>query len=202
MEKKINFLSLRPSPFALHGRRIFSAVDFFGYKVRKRLPVGLPGGKHKNHSRSIPVGAFFQELLNVGIYKRSQGRITRQVTFGAMALIFAIGFYRMFQILLLRNTNDSWQVTKSLMETGMAYWLPGILVLICWWISYRLVNMPNFADFLIAVEAELNKVSWPTRTELVRSSIVVLVCLLLLAGVIFGFDLIWKAIFTWIGVLG
>jgi preprotein translocase subunit SecE len=61
--------------------------------------------------------------------------------------------------------------------------------------------MPNFADFLIAVEAELNKVSWPTRTELIRSSIVVLICLLVLASVIFGFDLIWRTIFTWIGVL-
>ena len=84
----------------------------------------------------------------------------------------------------------------------MEYWLPGILVLIGWWISYRLVNMPNFADFLIAVEAELNKVSWPTRTELVRSSIVVLICLLVLAAVIFGFDLIWYYIFRWMGIIG
>ena len=45
------------------------------------------------------MGAFFQELLNVGIYKRSQGRITRQVTFAALALMFAIGFYQMHQIL-------------------------------------------------------------------------------------------------------
>ena len=34
--------------------------------------------------------------------------------------------------------------------------------------------MPAFADFLIAVEAEMNKVSWPTRTELFRGSMVVI----------------------------
>ncbi len=147
------------------------------------------------------MGAFFQELLNVGIYKRSQGQITRQVTFGALALIFGVGFYQMFNILKYRNLEGSWPLTKSLMATHMDYWLPGILLLLCLWISYRLVNMPNFADFLIAVEAELNKVSWPTRTELIRSSIVVLICLLSLAAVIFGFDMFWIKIFTWIGVL-
>ena len=29
------------------------------------------------------------------------------------------------------------------------------------WLGYRIVNVPQFADFLIAVEAEMNKVSWP-----------------------------------------
>lgn len=140
------------------------------------------------------MGTFIQELFNVGLYKRSQGRITRQVTFGAMALIFAIGFFRLHQWLLNKEAGA--------MLFGMSYWLPGILMLACWWISYRMVNLPSFADFLIAVEAELNKVSWPTRTELIRSSIVVLICLLVLAGVIFGFDLLWIRIFTWIGVLG
>ena len=140
------------------------------------------------------MGAFFQELLNVGIYKRSQGRITRQVTFGAMALVLAVGFYQMHQVLSNRELGNWFY--------GLKFWLPGILLILSWWISYRLVNLPSFADFLIAVEAELNKVSWPTRTELIRSSIVVLICLLVLAGVIFGFDLIWKAIFTWIGVIG
>ena len=50
-----------------------------------------------------------------------------------------------------------------------------MLLAACVWVSYRLVNVPGFADFLIAVEAEMNKVSWPTRTELFRSSIVVLI---------------------------
>ena len=50
------------------------------------------------------------------------------------------------------------------------------------WICYRLVNFPGFADFLIAVEAEMNKVSWPTRTELFRASMVVLFLIFSLAG--------------------
>jgi preprotein translocase subunit SecE len=140
------------------------------------------------------VGAFFQELLNVSIYKRSQGRITRQVTFGALAVIFGVGFFRLHQILSNSTAGDS--------LGGMKYWLPGILLAVCCWVSYRLVNLPSFADFLIAVEAELNKVSWPTRTELIRSSIVVLICLLVLATVIFGFDLIWQKIFRLLHIIG
>lgn len=140
------------------------------------------------------MGAFFQELLNVGIYKRSQGRITRQVTFGAMALIFLVGFYRMHQFLSNMSIGE--------MMLGMKYWLPGILFAIFGWISYRLVNLPSFADFLIAVEAELNKVSWPTRSELIRSSIVVLICLMTMMIVIFGFDLLWRKIFFFLNILG
>jgi preprotein translocase subunit SecE len=141
-----------------------------------------------------PVGAFLHELICVGIYKRSQGRITRQVTFGALALIFAVGFHSLYLML------DNSAAEKAVW--GIEYWLPGILVAVCWWISYRLVNLPSFADFLIAVEAELNKVSWPTRSELIRSSFVVLICLLLFAALIFGFDLIWHAIFKYFGILG
>ena len=35
------------------------------------------------------MGTFFRELVHVGIYKRSQGRVTRQVTFAALAAAIA-----------------------------------------------------------------------------------------------------------------
>ncbi|MEM7313781.1 MAG: preprotein translocase subunit SecE [Planctomycetota bacterium] len=69
------------------------------------------------------------------------------------------------------------------------------------WLSYRAVNFPKFADFLIAVEAEMNKVSWPTRGDLVRSSLVVLFVILAMAGLLFLFDVIWKFLFEMLGVL-
>ena len=64
-----------------------------------------------------------------------------------------------------------------------------------WWVSYRVVNLPSFADFLIAVEAEMNKVSWPTRGELFRASMVVLICIIFLAIILFGYDIFWQMIF-------
>jgi preprotein translocase subunit SecE len=60
------------------------------------------------------------------------------------------------------------------------------------WASFRVVQMPNFADFLISVEAEMNKVSWPSRSELVRASMVVILMIFILAAVLFCYDLAWK----------
>jgi preprotein translocase subunit SecE len=138
------------------------------------------------------MGAFFQELLTVGIYKRSQGRITRQVTFAALAVAFALGFFRLHQTLY-----DN----IGMKFFGLCDWLPGILCLAGLWVSYRMVNMPNFADFLIAVEAEINKVSWPTRGELFRASMVVLICIIVLALILFGYDIIWQWIFRMLHIL-
>ena len=59
----------------------------------------------------------------------------------------------------------------------------------------------KFADFLIAVEAEMNKVSWPAWSELVRSSIVVIFVIFFLAMVLFGYDMLWQFVFKTIGVL-
>ena len=132
------------------------------------------------------MGAIFQELLTVGIYKRSQGRITRQVTFAALAIAISLGFFRLYQTLDASIGNELF---------GLSFWLPGLLGLVGLWVSYRAVNFPGFADFLIAVEAEMNKVSWPTRSELFRASMVVLVCIIFLAIVLFGYDIFWRIIF-------
>jgi len=70
-------------------------------------------------------------------------------------------------------------------------------------VAYRLVNFPPFADFLIATEAELNKVSWVTRKRLVQDTVVVLVTMLLLTVFLFVVDLIWFKTLSWryIGVI-
>ncbi|MBN1590638.1 MAG: preprotein translocase subunit SecE [Pirellulales bacterium] len=129
------------------------------------------------------MSAFFQELLRAGIYKRSQGRICRQVTFAAIAIVLALGLFALSETLVTRG--PTWQ-----------YGLPGLLLFVSWWAAYRLVNVPAFADFLIAVEAEMNKVSWPSRHELIRGSMVVLITIIFLAIILFGFDYLWGFIFT------
>ena len=47
------------------------------------------------------------------------------------------------------------------------------------------------AEFGRQVRAELRKVAWPTRAEVVNYSIVVFVALLLLTGLIFGLDYVF-----------
>jgi preprotein translocase subunit SecE len=90
---------------------------------------------------------------------------------------------------------------KEGVAAGSVYGLSVALLMIGLWISFRVVNIPRFADFLIAVEAEINKVSWPSRPELVRSSIVVILVIFVLSTILFGFDLVWGWLFQWLGIL-
>ena len=50
--------------------------------------------------------------------------------------------------------------------------------------------MPAFADFLISVEGEMNKVSWPSRSELFRASLVVILVIFSLAAILYAYDLV------------
>ena len=42
--------------------------------------------------------------------------------------------------------------------------------------------------FLSEVRGELRKVAWPTRQEVINSTIVVLICIVVMGALIFGFD--------------
>lgn len=134
------------------------------------------------------MNAFFQELFRVGLYKRTQGRIARQVTFAAAAVCILAGAYQLYGSMIM-------------MSQASRLAIPSVMMLVGLWVAYRLVNLPAFADFLIAVEAEMNKVSWPTRAELYRSSVVVLVTVFVLAVLLFVFDFAWGQIFMTIDVV-
>jgi preprotein translocase SecE subunit len=81
------------------------------------------------------------------------------------------------------------------------YSLPLVLLVLTLWFAWRVVNVPTFADFLIATEAELNKVSWATRKQLVQDTIVVLVTVVLMTIFLFGADVLWSQLLRGIGVL-
>ena len=75
--------------------------------------------------------------------------------------------------------------------------LAGLLI----WLSWRLVNWPVFADFLIATDAEMNKVSWTTRKRLFQDTVVVLVTVILLTTFLFFIDIMWIKILSGVQVL-
>jgi preprotein translocase subunit SecE len=144
-------------------------------------------------SKAAVSGSFLQEMFQVGLYKRSQGRIARQVTFAAAAIVIGLGAYS------LMNQLDFWLPAKW---GSLQYVIAGGLAAAGWWISYRVVNYPVFADFLIAVEAEMAKVSWPSRAELTRAATVVIIVIFVLAAILYCYDIIWQVIFKYgLGVL-
>ena len=67
--------------------------------------------------------------------------------------------------------------------------------------AYRVVNFPAFGDFLIATEAELNKVSWSPWSKLKQDTVVVLVTVLLLTLFLFVVDQGWAWLLTRVGVV-
>lgn len=129
------------------------------------------------------------ELLSVEQYKRNQGRMTRRLTGIAIAAIVLLSCWRT-QVVLLGNSSD-----------GVKYGVTAALAIIGLWFAYRIVNYPKFADFLVSVEAEMDKVSWATSSYLIRATGVVLGTMGLLAAFLLVCDLVWKTVFTWVGFL-
>src|SRR3954467_11103697 len=80
------------------------------------------------------------EWFTLGVYKRSQGRIARQATFCALVLALVLGVWS------LDNT-----LSDTLPLSGK-YAVCGAVLVIGTWLAYRAMNVPRFADFLIAVE--------------------------------------------------
>jgi preprotein translocase SecE subunit len=86
---------------------------------------------------------------------------------------------------------------------SVQFTVPLLMLAVGLWLAWRIVNVPVFADFLIATEAEMNKVSWTTQRRLVQDTIVVLVTVVLMAFYLFSMDVVWKSVLSWppIGVL-
>lgn len=133
--------------------------------------------------------AWWVELFRPDFYKRTQGRYTRQATFLALVVIIALGAWNLQQALhLMTSAAVSWGTFVAILTIGV-------------WVSFRVVNIPGFADFLIQVEAEMNKVMWPTWGDVYRASAVVIIVMFSLAIVLFAFDFVWQKLFQFIGVL-
>ena len=155
-----------------------------------------------NEKNTVATGSFWSELFQFGVYKRSQGRIARQVTFFVLVVLFVIGCWRL-SIYFNPNWLLGWtglvfsDAASDAIRFGTAFAVLAVGV----WFSFRLVNMPRFADFLISVEAEMSKVSWPTRSDLVKTSIVVMITIFGMATVLYLYDIVWQVLLKAIGVL-
>ena len=128
-------------------------------------------------------------------YKRPQGRVTRQLTAASLSLIVLFGVYTLYQKLLTEFSSvDGWEQQLPVMvAVGMT--VVGL------WATFRIIHWPRFADFLISVEAEMDKVTWSDWGELKRSTAVVLFAMVFLTLVLFVFDVFWQRVFTSTGVL-
>lgn len=133
--------------------------------------------------------SFLATLFQARLFKKSQGKIVRQVTFLAVASVFLIAAWRLHSTILLDY------------DSGIRWGVPVAIALVGIWLSYGLVNWPPFANFLISVEAEMDKVSWASWTYLKRATVVVLMTMVVLGAYLFICDIVWQQVFTFIGFL-
>ena len=142
---------------------------------------------------------FWASMLHAGLYKPSQGRIVRQVTAVAIAVLMLLAAYEIGNVPFLTNwVGNVWSYEHA---SKIAKWLlMGGIAVGGLWMAYRIVNYPKFADFMIAVEAEMNKVSWPGKQELWRSSLVVMFVIFFMAILLFAFDVAWSTLFKFFGI--
>lgn len=148
-----------------------------------------------------------QGWFTMAPYKRSQGQRVRRGTIMGILLLAGAGIFTLIEHGTLPHA--AWRVTVPF--TNGAYFvillpdvqitLPLLLAFAAFWVAYRVVNFPVFADFLIATEAELNKVSWTSRRRLIQDTIVVLVTVLLLTIFLFAVDQLWAFVLHKVGVV-
>ncbi|MEO1237629.1 MAG: preprotein translocase subunit SecE [Planctomycetota bacterium] len=127
------------------------------------------------------------------IYKPGQGYWTRVLSaVGAGTLVLA-GAGWLYAI-----------SPRFLPDANQLYFRAGIAVAVIvgfGLLIYWVLNKANVVDFMIAVEAEMKKVNWPTKKEIVGSTWVVICGTLLIAALLFVVNLAFGWVFTRIGIL-
>jgi preprotein translocase subunit SecE len=132
---------------------------------------------------------FLQNLLSGTMFKRNQGRLVRRLTLIALASIVLIGSWTMSKTILSQT---------DVVPRQVVVWSVALIGL---WLAFRFVNYPRFANFLIAVEGEMDKVSWSDQDYLKRATGVVLGTMLLLGMILWGYDFFWFRLFSLIHIL-
>jgi len=142
-------------------------------------------------------------------YKPDQGRMVRMACFWGlvMLLLFGCNFLHLQLSSYVDALEDplgglvipivSIPLSGAFLISALVF-LGGSLWIYLW------QQKPKSADFLIEVEGELRKVTWPTMQDVVNSSIVVIICVVILMGFLAGSDwflgrLVTRLIYGWGG---
>ncbi len=95
---------------------------------------------------------------------------------------------------------DAWWIRQAFaipfvdVKITQGHVIVGLLLLPGAWVVFQMVNRRKNADFLIETEAELKKVSWSTKKEVIASSKVVAFFVVLLAVLLLVYDQVYKSI--------
>lgn len=125
-------------------------------------------------------------------YKEDQGRLARMAAFWSVVLLVLFGCTFLYDILIgfdsmspavrgIRIPIVSVDLNGAFIVTSLIF-LVGVVVIRRW------QQKPKVADLLIDTESELRKVTWPTMNEVTNSSLVVIVCVVVIGAFLAAAD--------------
>jgi preprotein translocase subunit SecE len=127
-------------------------------------------------------------LQGLNIYKRSQGRYTRLITAVSVLVLAAWGCYSLSDTLYGR------------VSVFLSFGIPLTILIGVGAVTFWVLNRPASADFLIATEGEMKKVSWSSKKEVIGSTKVVIVTTFILAALLFLVDVAFANLFQFLGI--
>ena len=131
--------------------------------------------------------------MRLSIYKYGQGYWTRMLSAVGFGTIVVAGVF--WLVAELQNIRD--QQTMRLTQSIVAISIISVTGALGWF----LLNKPRIVDFLIATEAEMRKVNWPSRNEIIGSTWIVICGTFLMALFLWTINMVFSFVFIRIGVL-
>ncbi len=123
-------------------------------------------------------------------YKWGQGKDTRLWSAVSLALIAAIGCWRLYD--KLQASLDTTQTMGLWISVTVPLGLIAVIAAFLYW----LVNRPTVADFMISAEGELKKVSFSSKREIAVSTFVVIIVVFAMAFMLGAADFCFDMFFT------
>ncbi len=126
--------------------------------------------------------------MKLEVVKKGQGKRARLIAYSMGIALLVFGSISLFAAINVPNQNvwvENIPVIGAITlykVIALAVFLIGLLCL------HLFLNRETFVDLLIDTEQEMKKVSWPNRSEVQRSTIVVAVVTAILSLSLFAFD--------------
>jgi preprotein translocase SecE subunit len=123
------------------------------------------------------------------IYKKGQGYWTR------MGTVMGAGLIGIFAMQFL------YEQVRAYTSPRTAWIADAVFLAVYAIVFYLITNKPTVVDFLIATDSEMKKVNWTTKAELIGSTKVVILFMIIIMIFLFCFDTIFGYFFYLIRVL-
>jgi preprotein translocase SecE subunit len=143
------------------------------------------------------------------VYKKGQGywtRICTAVTAGFLILVTTHFLWQQMppqirDFFIPENATNAQVTAGDARARSVAFALCTLWVILAPLFTWKVMNKAGNVDFLIATDSEMKKVNWTSKKELIGSTKVVIMFMILLAVLLFMLDMYFIRVFYQLGVL-